>query len=132
MDEMMIDVTRLNNKTRKLTRTVKAGGLLIGGGHPVSVQTMTNIPVADVEGSIDLINRMSERGASLVRLALLTVDDTAYLERIIQNTRVPLCADIHFDYRIALAAIRAGVHKVRINPGNIGSAERTREVVREA
>jgi (E)-4-hydroxy-3-methylbut-2-enyl-diphosphate synthase len=117
---------------RRRTRPVRAGSLIIGGDASVSVQSMTNLPVADVEGTVRQIALMKERGADLVRLALMTVDDAAYLETIIARTGLPLCADIHFDYRIALAALRAGIHKVRINPGNIGSAERTREVVREA
>ena len=75
---------------------------------------------------------MTERGASLVRLAVMTVDDIPHLKSVIQQTDIPLCADIHFDYRIALGAIEAGIHKIRINPGNIGSEDRTREVVRAA
>jgi (E)-4-hydroxy-3-methylbut-2-enyl-diphosphate synthase len=93
---------------------------------------MTNLPLSDVNGSIDQIRRMAERGASLVRLAVMTVDDVPFLKTIIDAVNLPLCADIHFDYRIALAAINAGISKVRINPGNIGSAGRTREVVRAA
>jgi (E)-4-hydroxy-3-methylbut-2-enyl-diphosphate synthase len=105
---------------------------MIGGGAPVSVQSMTNIPIENIDGTVAQINALADKGAGLVRLALLTVDSVPYLKEILKRTPVPLCADIHFDYRIALAAIEAGVHKLRINPGNIGSAERTREVVRSA
>jgi (E)-4-hydroxy-3-methylbut-2-enyl-diphosphate synthase len=114
---------------RRETSQIKAGSLLIGGGAPVSVQSMTNRPIDDIEGTVAQIEALALRGASLVRLALLTVDSAECLKKILPRVRVPLCADIHFDYRIALAALEAGVHKIRINPGNIGSAERTREVV---
>jgi (E)-4-hydroxy-3-methylbut-2-enyl-diphosphate synthase len=117
---------------RKQTRSVAVKNLIIGGGSPVSVQSMTSLPIENVEGTVDQINRLAEKGAALVRCALLTVDAAAYLKEIIRRTTIPLCADIHFDYRIALAAIEAGVHKLRLNPGNIGSADRTREVVRAA
>jgi len=108
------------------------GNLAIGGSSPISVQTMTNVPLSDVAATVSQIRRMTERGASLVRLAVMTVDDVPYLKSVISQTDIPLCADIHFDYRIALGAIDAGIHKIRINPGNIGSVERTREVVRAA
>lgn len=117
---------------RRATTQINAGGLLIGGAAPVSVQSMTSRPIDDIEGTVAQINALASRGASLVRLALLTVDSVEPLKKILQRVSVPLCADIHFDYRIALAALEAGVHKIRINPGNIGSAERTREVVRAA
>jgi (E)-4-hydroxy-3-methylbut-2-enyl-diphosphate synthase len=117
---------------RRAATQVKAGNLLIGGGAPVSVQSMTSLPIDNIEGTISQINALASRGASLVRLALLTVESVESLKKIIPRISVPLCADIHFDYRIALAALDAGIHKVRINPGNIGSAERTREVVRAA
>jgi (E)-4-hydroxy-3-methylbut-2-enyl-diphosphate synthase len=119
-------------QTRKQTHAVKVGGLIIGGDAPVSVQSMTNYPLEDVAKNIDQINRMKDRGANLVRLAVMTVDSVKYLREILRETDIPLCADIHFDYRIALAAIEAGIHKIRINPGNIGSEARTREVVRAA
>ena len=117
---------------RRITSQINAGGLLIVGSAPVSVQSMTNRPIDDVEGTVAQIEALALRGASLVRLALLTVDSVEHLRKILPRVRVPLCADIHFDYRIALAAIDAGVHKIRINPGNIGSLERTREVVQAA
>lgn len=120
------------NGFRRATRAVKIKNLVIGGGAPVSVQSMTNIPIDNVSGTVAQIHALADKGASLVRLALLTVDSVQYLKEILKRTSVPLCADIHFDYRIALAAIDAGIHKLRINPGNIGSAERTREVVRSA
>lgn len=117
---------------RRTTSQINAGGLLIGGAAPVSVQSMTSKPIDDIEGTVAQINALASRGASLVRLALLTVDSVDSLRKILPRVSVPLCADIHFDYRIALAALEAGVQKIRINPGNIGSAERTKDVVRAA
>lgn len=117
---------------RRTTRAVSVGNVIIGGGSPVSIQSMTNLPIEKIDENIDQINRMAKSGASIVRLALLTVDSAAHLRKIIQNVSIPLCADIHFDYRIALAAIEAGIAKIRINPGNIGSIERTREVAKAA
>jgi (E)-4-hydroxy-3-methylbut-2-enyl-diphosphate synthase len=122
----------VDKSVRRKTRAVSVKDIVIGGGAPVSVQSMTNVPIDNVAGTVSQINALAEKGASLVRLALLTVDSVQYLKEILKQTSVPLCADIHFDYRIALAAIDAGIHKLRINPGNIGSTERTREVVRSA
>ena len=114
------------------TRQVKAGSLLIGGGAPISVQTMTKCPIEDVKGTIDQIHRLEKLGVDLVRVALRTEESVDSLRKVIQAVEVPICADIHFNHRIALAAIDAGVKKVRINPGNIGSPDRVREVVRAA
>ncbi len=111
---------------------VKAGSLDIGGSAPVSIQTMTKLPIEDVDGSISQVKRAQSQGADLVRLAVKTEDSVQSLERILKMTDTPLCADIHFNYKIALAAIKAGIHKVRINPGNIGSETRVREVVKAA
>ena len=118
--------------TRKKTRQVRAGSLLIGGGAPVSIQSMTNVPIEDVEGTISQIRALREAGADLVRLAVRKEESAEYLAKIIPAAGIPLCADIHFNHRIALAAIKAGIHKVRINPGNIGDPSRVKEVVRAA
>ncbi|HOO71847.1 MAG TPA: flavodoxin-dependent (E)-4-hydroxy-3-methylbut-2-enyl-diphosphate synthase [Spirochaetota bacterium] len=117
---------------RKKTRQVRAGSLLIGGGAPVSIQSMTNIPIEDIEGTIRQINALKEAGADLVRLALRKEEFAAHLKKIIAGVDIPLSADIHFNHRIAIAAIEAGVHKIRINPGNIGDAAKVREVVSAA
>lgn len=117
---------------RKNTRVVEIKGLLIGGDNPVSVQSMTNVPLNQVNKTIKQIEALSEAGAKLVRLAVLTVEDADYLKEIIPRSSVPLCADIHFDHRIALKAIDLGISKIRINPGNIGSLEKIKEVVKAA
>jgi (E)-4-hydroxy-3-methylbut-2-enyl-diphosphate synthase len=119
-------------RRRRTTRQVKAGSLAIGGDAPVSIQSMTNIPIELVGDTIAQINRLHELGAGLVRVALRNLDAVEYLKKIIPAVGVPVCADVHFDYRIAVAAIRAGAAKVRINPGNIGNAAGVREVVRAA
>ena len=119
-------------RPRNNTRQIKVKDLLIGGGAPVSVQSMTNVPLSDVPATVAQIERLAEKGAALVRCAVRTVDEVSCLKEVLACVTVPVCADIHFDYRIALGAIRAGVHKVRINPGNIGSEDRVREVVAAA
>ncbi|MBN2160624.1 MAG: flavodoxin-dependent (E)-4-hydroxy-3-methylbut-2-enyl-diphosphate synthase [Spirochaetes bacterium] len=116
-------------RNRKKTRQVRAGTLAIGGDAPISIQTMTSIPIERVEETVAQINRLAGAGAELVRIALRSVESADLLRRIIPAVKVPLCADIHFDHHIALAAITAGVHKVRINPGNIGDPKGVREVV---
>lgn len=117
---------------RKKTKEVKIGNFIIGGDNPIAVQSMTNIPAENVMKNIDQINQLAEIGADLVRLAVKTVDEAQYLPEIIKNVNIPLCADIHFDYRIALKAIDSGISKIRINPGNIGDEKRTIEVVKAA
>ncbi len=107
-------------RKRNITRRVRAGGLDIGGGAPVSIQSMANIPVERVPEIIEQVRRLDRLGCQLVRVALRSVEAVESLAKVLPAVPVPLCADIHFDYRIALAAIKAGVHKVRINPGNIG------------
>ncbi|OHD66691.1 MAG: 4-hydroxy-3-methylbut-2-en-1-yl diphosphate synthase [Spirochaetes bacterium RBG_13_51_14] len=119
-------------RQKKQTRQVRAGDLAIGGGAAVSIQSMTSLPIEQVDDTIAQIIRLKDHGAELVRLALRSVESAEYLKKIIPAVRVPLCADVHFDYRIAVAAIQAGVHKVRINPGTIGSRQGVREVVRAA
>jgi len=98
----------------------------------VSIQTMANVPVERTSDAKDQIRRLADLGAGLVRVALRNVEAAACLAEILPSSPVPICADIHFDHRIALAAIRAGVHKVRINPGNIGDPAGVRAVVAAA
>ncbi len=104
----------------------------MGGGAPVSVQSMTTTDTTDVQGTLGQIRALAEAGADIVRLAVPDKDAAAALREIVRGTPVPLVADIHFDYRLALAALEAGMHCIRINPGNIGSRERVREVVKAA
>lgn len=98
----------------------------------MSIQSMTSVPIEQVDETIGQIIRLADAGAELVRVALRSAESAGLLGKIIPAVKVPLCADIHFDHRIALAAIEAGVHKVRINPGNIGDPAGVREVVRAA
>ncbi|MBR4940471.1 MAG: flavodoxin-dependent (E)-4-hydroxy-3-methylbut-2-enyl-diphosphate synthase [Clostridia bacterium] len=113
---------------RKNTVSINAGGLLIGGGAPISVQSMTNVPATDIEASVAQINALAEAGCDLVRLAVPDMESAAAFEKIRLRSPVPLSADIHFDYRLALAALESGADKIRINPGNIGSEDRIRAV----
>ncbi len=117
---------------RKKTRKVQIGNLSIGGDSPIIVQSMTNIPIEDVERNISQITNLKKNGAEIVRLAIRNEKGIEPLAKIIKASPIPLVADIHFDYRLAIAAIDAGISKIRINPGNIGDENRVREVVRAA
>ncbi|MCL2704361.1 MAG: flavodoxin-dependent (E)-4-hydroxy-3-methylbut-2-enyl-diphosphate synthase [Defluviitaleaceae bacterium] len=117
---------------RKNTRTVWAGSLPIGGGHPVSVQSMTNTNTADAEATVKQIHALEEAGCELVRVAVPDKEAAAALPDIKKRISIPLAADIHYDWRLALMALDAGVDKLRLNPGNIGSQERIAEVVKKA
>ncbi|HPQ52065.1 MAG TPA: flavodoxin-dependent (E)-4-hydroxy-3-methylbut-2-enyl-diphosphate synthase [Spirochaetota bacterium] len=118
------------SRPRKQTRPVRAGNLDIGGGAPVSLQSMTSVPLEDVDATVDQIQRLHEAGADLVRVAVRNLDAVQYLREVCRSVTVPLSADIHFNHAIAIESIKAGVRKIRINPGNIGDAEKVREVVR--
>ncbi len=117
---------------RKQTRQIHIGPVAVGGGAPVSVQSMTNTKTADVAATVAQIRALSAAGCDIVRLAVPDMDAAKALGEIIRGTDVPLVADIHFDYRLALEAIRQGVAALRLNPGNIGGEERVQAVVREA
>src|SRR5215207_7523802 len=114
------------------TRAVSVKGVQVGGGAPVSVQSMTKTDTADVEGTVRQIEEMVRAGCEIVRVAVPDKDAAVALKEIRKRTPadVPLVADIHFHYKLALMALEAGVDKLRLNPGNIGSIERVREVVR--
>ena len=117
---------------RRRTRRIAVGPVAVGGGAPVSVQTMTNTITADVRATIDQIRRCEEAGADIVRVSCPDEDSTRALKDIVRAARVPIVADIHFHYRRAIEAAEAGAACLRINPGNIGSTERVREVVKAA
>ncbi len=108
------------------------GNVAVGGGAPVTVQTMTNTPTSDAKATIDQIRRCEEAGADIIRVSCPDVASTAALRNIVREVRVPIVADIHFHYKRALEAADAGAACLRINPGNIGSAERVREVIAAA
>ena len=108
------------------TRQVLAGGVAIGGGAPVSVQTMTNTDTRDVEATLDQIRRMAEAGADIVRVSVYDEACAEAVRALVDGSPVPLVADIHFDHKLAIRAIENGIAKVRINPGNIGGEANVR------
>ncbi len=114
---------------RKNTRPVKVGALVIGGGAPISVQSMTNTDTRDVPATINQIHQLEKVGCELIRLAVVDQEAASCIGPIKQQVKIPIVADIHFDYRLALTAIEQGVDKLRINPGNIGTVEKVKEVV---
>lgn len=113
---------------RRISRTVYVRGLAIGGGNPVVVQSMTNTRTGDAIATAAQVNRLAALGCKLVRIAVPDMEAAKALTEIRERTTVPLAADIHFDYKLALAAVAAGIDKIRINPGNIGSFDRVRAV----
>lgn len=122
----------MSQYNRKNTGKIKAGSLYIGGDAPISVQSMTNLPIDNTEGTIGQIKALENAGADIVRLAVLNEKAIPSFKKIADSVTLPLVADIHFDYRLAIAAIDAGASKVRINPGNIGEAWKVKEVIKAA
>ena len=117
---------------RRKCRQIRVGSVLVGGDAPITVQTMTNTPTSDARATIEQIRRMEEAGADIVRVSCPDEASTAALGEIVRAARVPIIADIHFHYKRAIEAAEAGAACLRINPGNIGSAARVREVVKAA
>ena len=117
---------------RKKTRQIHIGPVAIGGGAPVSVQSMTNTKTTDTEATLAQIRALAAAGCDIVRLAVPDMDAARNLRNILPKSPVPLVADIHFDYHLALEAIRQGIHGLRLNPGNIGGEENVRKVVEAA
>src|SRR5881392_2136638 len=117
---------------KRVTKQVMVGKVAIGGGAPVAVQSMTKTDTTDVDATIRQIEEMVEAGCEIVRIAVPNDDAAAAMKEIRKRTDVPLVADIHFHYKLALKALEAGIDKLRINPGNIGHIDRVREVVRAA
>lgn len=117
---------------RRKSRQIRVGSVLVGGDAPITVQTMTNTPTTDAAATIEQIRRIEEAGADIVRVSCPDEESTAALKTIVKATKIPIVADIHFHYKRAIEAAEAGAACLRINPGNIGSAERVREVVKAA
>ena len=117
---------------RRRCRQISVGSVRVGGDAPISVQSMTNTPTADAGATIDQIRRLEEAGVDIVRVSCPDEDSTRALREIVRAARVPVVADIHFHYRRAIEAAEAGAACLRINPGNIGSQARVREVVKAA
>ena len=113
---------------RQLKRTVKIGNITIGGTNPIAVQTMLNVPVKNIAGNVEQAKRVAKAGCQIVRVTVPTPADAAVVSAIKEAVDIPVVADIHFDYRAALAAIDAGADKIRINPGNIGDDDRVKAV----
>jgi (E)-4-hydroxy-3-methylbut-2-enyl-diphosphate synthase len=114
------------------TRQISVGGVPVGGGAPVVVQTMTKTETANLKATMDQIRTVAEAGADLVRVAVPRDDDVEALKTIVREAPIPVIADIHFNHTLAIKAIDAGAHAVRINPGNIGGPDKVAEVVRRA
>ena len=117
---------------RRVTRQIRVGGVAVGGGAPIVVQAMTKTDTRDVRATASQVRRLEKAGAEIVRLAIPDGEAARALSDIKRRARVPLIADIHFDHRLALASLDAGADGLRINPGNIGSKGKVREVVRAA
>jgi (E)-4-hydroxy-3-methylbut-2-enyl-diphosphate synthase len=117
---------------RRATRPVHVGDVQVGGDAPVVVQTMTNTDTGDAKSTVEQIARLADEGAEIVRIAVPDKAAAAAVPDIVAATPVPLIADIHFDHRLALEAIKGGIHGLRLNPGNIRDADKVREVVRAA
>jgi len=122
----------ISSKKRRKTRKVMVKDVAIGGGAPVSVQTMTKTKTSDIEATVAQIKRIEEAGADIVRVTVNNKEAAEAIAEIVKRVKIPIVADIHFNYSFALKAIEAGVAKVRINPGNIGKVDRIQKVLNAA
>lgn len=114
---------------RRKSKQLNIGGVKVGGDAPISVQSMCNTDTRDVKSSLEQIRALSDVGCEIVRLAVLNKDAAASLKEIVEKAKIPVIADIHFDYRLAIEAIKNGVSALRLNPGNIGNFENIKKVV---
>jgi len=117
---------------RDHTKVIKIGNRVIGGGNPILIQSMTNTKTEDVEATVAQILSLEKAGCDIIRCAVPTMEAAEALSQIKKQIHIPLVADIHFDYRLAIAAMENGADKIRINPGNIGAKERIQAVVDKA
>ena len=115
---------------RDNTKAVKIGDRLIGGGNPILIQSMTNTRTEDVKATVEQIHKLESAGCEIIRCTVPTIEAAKAVAQIKKEISIPLVADIHFDYKMAIAAIENGAEKIRINPGNIGGRDRIEEVVR--
>ena len=113
----------------KTKKEVKIGNVIIGGNHPVAIQSMTNTPTKDIDKTVEQILALENIGCMIVRVAILDDEDALAITEIKKHINIPIVADIHFDYRLAIEAIKSGADKIRINPGNIGSFANVKKVV---
>lgn len=116
---------------RRKTKVVKIGNVLIGGDNPIAIQSMTNTKTKDITSTASQINQMEKLGCNIARCAVLDLDDAYAIKKIKKLINIPLVADIHYDYKLALASIDAGCDKLRINPGNIGKIENVQKIVQK-
>ena len=114
---------------RRKSKVIEIGNVKIGGDNPISVQSMCNTDTRNVQATLEQINKMTERGCELVRLAVLNKDAAEAIKDIVKKSPVPLIADIHFDYKLAIQCINNGINALRLNPGNIGKRENVEKVV---
>ena len=117
---------------RKKTKKIKVGKVEVGGDAPISVQSMTNTLTTDISATVNQVNGLEEAGADIVRISCPDKDSTVSLKKIINQVNVPIVADIHFHYKRAIEAAKSGAHCLRINPGNIGSKENVKEILKAA
>lgn len=118
------------NDYRRVSREIKVGGVIIGGTSPISIQSMTNTDTHDIEATYNQVVRLQDAGCDIIRITAPDLESVStFAELKSRGVDIPLVADIHFDYKIAVAVAKAGVDKIRINPGNIGSSDKVREVV---
>lgn len=115
--------------SRKLTKSVKVANIYIGGNNKIAIQSMSNTRTKDIEATVKQIHLLEDVGCEIIRVAVLDNDDALAIKDIKAKINIPIVADIHFDYKLALTAIESGVDKLRINPGNIGSIDRVEKVV---
>jgi (E)-4-hydroxy-3-methylbut-2-enyl-diphosphate synthase len=122
----------MNDLIRKVTKKIKIGNIYVGGDAPISVQSMTNTDTRDINATVGQIKALEEAGCDIVRCAVPDMDACDALKYITKLVNIPVVADIHFDYRLAMAAIDNGISALRINPGNIGSVEKVKELAEKA
>jgi len=117
---------------RRKTRTVTIGNVKIGSGHPVSIQSMTNTETKDISSTVNQIKKLEDAGCEIIRVAVKDTEDAKAISQIKKEISIPLVADIHFDYRLALSAMASGADKIRINPGNIAKNEEVDQIIQMA
>ena len=127
-----MNIRPFRNIERRKTKEIKVGNLKIGGGNPISVQSMTNTLTKNAKATINQINEIAKAGADLVRVSCPDEDSTKVLKEIVKSVDIPVVADIHFHYKRAIEAATNGAHCLRINPGNIGDKNKVREIIKAA
>ena len=121
---MLIKEEGEEHMERRMTKEIRIGNRKIGGGNPILIQSMCNTKTEDAAATVAQILKLEQAGCDIIRVAVPTMEAAESLKAIKRQIHIPLVADIHFDYRLAIAAMECGADKIRINPGNIGSAER--------